>query len=186
MNIYIDNNVWNYFFENDINLESYFPKNEFSLLITTHGRFEVQQMPDSCLDMKQYIETSLSLYVSVDGIFGFYDPSLPDNEQRVCGFDQGRFTSLEESSIRSELQIKYGTKKKRKETQILFQQEADIELASRSTQGVVITFDVKRGPLLEAKEKGGNVVMLSSNEASKLPVEQFMKKLLDAIKNKKI
>ena len=186
MNVYIDNNVWNYFFDNKIQIDSYFSQDEFKLLITLHGEYEIEQMPDSCSNLKQYIKGSLNTYVSVDSIFGFHNPDLPDDQQRVVGFDQGRFTSVSESIIKSGLYLKYGSKKKRKETQILFEQEADIELASRAMKNVVITFDSKKGPLKETMQNGGKIVFLNYKESLEMPVDIFMRKLIEKVSAYKI
>jgi len=114
MNVFIDNNVWNYFFENQIQIDLYFPKEEFKLFITQQGEYEVEQMPDSCAGLKKYVKDCLKIYVTVERIFGFYNPSLPADQQRVAGFDQGRFSSDRENIVRSDLHSKYGSQKKTK------------------------------------------------------------------------
>ena len=156
----------------------YFPKDRFNLFIIKHGRFEVDQMPDSCSELRSYIESHFDNCVTINSAFGFRDPSLPDSEQRVSGFGVGRFTSKEENDARRELKEKYGSNIKRKETQILFKQEADIELAARSTQNIVLTFDARKGPLKEAFDSGHKVIFLSYDEAENFLVDDFMTDLL--------
>lgn len=181
MNIFIDNNVWDYFYNHDLDLIKYFPIDKYKLCITKHGKYEVQQMPDSCKGLIKYVNKNLEQFIEVDSAFGFYNLDIPADEQRGSGYGEGRYISQEESRISSELTKKYGTSIKRKHTQILFQQEADIELATRALENTVLTFDAKKGPLKEISEKGGKVLFLSTKEAQEKTVECFMSTLLDKV-----
>jgi len=67
----------------------------------------------------------------------------------------------------------------------LFEQEADIELATRSMKNIVVTFDTKKA-LTEAKQNGGYVVLLSHKESCSLPVDTFMENLLKKVREFKI
>ncbi len=158
---------------------------EYKLCITKHGEFEIQQMPSSCDDLKEYVRKYLEQYVKIDSIFGFYNPELPKDEQRYSGFGEGRFISDDESREYKDLSKKYGTSKKRKETQILFKQEADVALAIRAKNNVVLTFDVKNGPLKEISGKGGKVIFLNVQESKNISSDRFMSALLSEIEKYK-
>jgi hypothetical protein len=82
--------------------------------------------------------------VKIDAVFGFYSDLFPEQYQRSSGFSKGRFSNTLEGEIRTSLLKKFGSPEKRKESQILFKEEADIELAVRSKFHPVVTFDGQR------------------------------------------
>jgi len=172
--VFIDHNIWDELSKRQLDLGICFPENEFTLCVTKHGKFEVQQTPDSCIELKAYISKYLDSFVHVDALFGFYNPSLPDNEQRAGGFGFGRFTCVEDKAFRKELIQKYGSKAKRKESQILFKQEADIELGVRALKFPVLTLDIKAGPLKDAYDQGGKVILLNRKFIRTLSNDEFM------------
>ena len=175
MIIFLDHNIWDQLYIRNIDLNISFPKELYSLYITTQGRLEKQQTPDTKVGLKNYIDKYCSTkQVNEDFIFGFGNPNLPPEEQRVSGFGS-RYSSEQENIIRTELYKKYGYHKKRKPSQILSPQEADIELASRSLCNVVITLDVKTGPLRDAKNMGGKIVFFNLCEIQKLDDIDFIK-----------
>lgn len=169
IDVYIDNNIWDFVLSNEIDLKSCFPQSEFQLLISKHGRFEIEQMPDndSTRPLKAYVYDMLQNCVEEQHRFGFYDPSLPDDEQRASGFGVGAWGSVIENDMRALLHQLHGSEYKRKEMLILKKQEADIELGALSACNFVITLDKKPGPLRSAKENGGKVIFL--NEISACP-----------------
>ncbi|MDC9729844.1 MAG: hypothetical protein PSN04_11045 [Methyloprofundus sp.] len=186
MRIFLDNNLWNYLADNEIDLMYYFPANRYELCITTHGKYEIEQLVN---ENKQYIkEFALDALISTvreDSIFGFYSDLFPKEHQRSSGFGAGRFIDESESLLRTKLVSKYGTLEKRKETQILFKQEADIELAWRSKNSPVITFDAnKSGPLLYALNQGWKVVSLDVDRSRKIPSGEFMQEIVSAVEAK--
>lgn len=183
MNIFIDHNVWDQLFIRNVDLDVCFPKDKFSLFVTTEGVLEIKQTPDSKLELKEYIERYVKDYVMEDSIFGFNDPSLPSDEQRVSGFGLGRFGSVVENEIRTMLASKYRSTKKRKATQILYPQEADIELATRSIDHIVLTLDKKAGPLKDAKELGGKVVFINLSEIEGLGTDEFVNYIWNKVSN---
>jgi len=174
MNIFIDNNVWDQLFLRNVDLNIYFPEDKYSIFVTSQGVFEVAQIPSTKKELKKYIEKYINDYVMEDSIFGFNDPNLPSDEQRVSGFGFGRFGSVVENRIRTKLASKYESTKKRKASQILSSQEADIELATRSIDNIVLTLDKKAGPLKDAKELGGNVVFINLSEIEGLSADEFV------------
>ena len=148
------------------------------MFISKHGHFEIDQMPPSRIELKKFIYTYLNVRVSEDHIFGFHNDQIPNNVQRVSGFGMGRFTSIEENQERNFLNKKFGTNEKRKPENILFKQEADIELGALSMTNIVISFDTKRGPLKESSKRGGKVIFLSKEKSEKTPVDDFMNNIL--------
>lgn len=186
MRVFLDNNLWDYFADNDIDLLHYFPRDIYELCITTHGKYEILQLVK---EHKKYVRDfalkALGTSVQEDAVFGFYSALFPKEYQRSSGFGAGRFCSKSESLTRSELLSKYGTSEKRKESQILFKQEADIELASRSKENPVITFDAnKSGPLRYALEQGWKVISLDVARSIDVVPEKFMQEIVSAVKQK--
>ncbi|PKG39750.1 hypothetical protein [Psychromonas sp. Urea-02u-13] len=183
MKIFIDNNFWDYLVDNNLSLESYFPKVRFSLYITTHGKYEIVQMPERCSTVKEYAQRNLhSGMVKEDAVFGFHSDLFPEEYQRSSGFGKGRFSTTEEQAILRKLLEKYGTIEKRHDTQILFKQEADIQIAARSMFHPIITFDAKKkGALNYMSKNGGKVVFLSRKESESISPSKFMRNLLRRI-----
>lgn len=163
ISIYIDNNVWDFLFKNGLNLRDYFPAEKYRILISKHGRFEITQMPDAPdrVQLKNYIFSVLAKDVEEQHTFGFFNPTHSESEQRNAGFGMGAFTSVSENEERARLKAQYGTTQKRKETLILYKQEADIELGALSLTNFVLTLDKKDGPLKSASENGGKVIFLN-------------------------
>jgi hypothetical protein len=185
--VFLDNNMWNYLADNEIDLLHYFPSNSYELFITTHGKYEILQL---VTEDKQYVKEfaleALKSIVREDAIFGFYSDLFPKEYQRASGFGVGRWFDKSESLVKSELISKYGTSKKRKESQILFKEEADIELAARSKNSPVITFDAnKSGPLLYALNQGWQVVSLDVDRSRSIPSSEFMQEIVSAVEAKK-
>jgi hypothetical protein len=173
--VFIDHNIWDELAKRQLDLGICFPENEFTLCVTKHGKFEVQQTPESCIELKAYINKYLDSFVHVEALFGFYNPSLPDNEQRAGGFGFGRFSGcVQDEAFRKELIQKYGTNAKRKESQILFKQEADIDLGVRALKFPVLTLDIKAGPLKEAYDRGGKVILLDRKFIRTLSNNEFV------------
>jgi hypothetical protein len=57
----------------------------------------------------------------------------------------------------------------------LYAKEADISLAARSFQSIVLSLDKKNGPLKSALKQGGKVVFLTDFDASGLSLRDFIK-----------
>ncbi len=183
MRVFLDNNMWNYLADNKIDLLYYFPRNSYELFITTHGKYEILQLVK---EDKQYVKEfaleALKSIVREDAVFGFYSELFPKEYQRSSGFDVGRWFDKSESLVKSELTSKYGTSEKRKESQILFKEEADIELAVRSKNSPVITFDAnKSGPLLYALNQGWQVISLDVERSRNISSSEFMQEIVSAV-----
>jgi hypothetical protein len=168
--VYIDHNVWHYLFEHGVNLADALPKDEFRLCITREANFEIQLAPP---DKKAFIEATIAkCEIVTDTFFGFNDINLPQNEQRVGGFDIARFASEEEMGFIASWSKRLTSKNKRPTK--LYPKEADFSLAARSFHSVVLSFD-KKGPLKDAYDRGGKVVFLTDFDKSGMSLRDFIK-----------
>ncbi|MCW8827611.1 MAG: hypothetical protein OQK94_00995 [Gammaproteobacteria bacterium] len=162
ISLFIDNNVWDLFLARGIDLLSELPPNEFAIRITREAEFEIPLMP---LEKRQYVEEAIKVRnVKTDMYFGFYDESLPPDQQRVGGFGDkdnpgvgGRFASEEEQAILRRERMSIGTTKR---PTGLFKNEADVSLAARSAVSVVLTCDGKRSLKRARDVLGGAVIDL--------------------------
>lgn len=97
VSIYLDTNVWDFLFERQLDLEVELPSDEFCICITREAEFEIPPIPDGKAELKMFIEATIARCgIQTNSFFGFYDDRLPQNEQRVGGFDEGRWASPEE------------------------------------------------------------------------------------------
>ncbi|WP_215796719.1 hypothetical protein [Rheinheimera oceanensis] len=174
LKVFIDHNIWDELFARKLDLECFFPTEQFTFYVTKHGKYEVQQTPESCMELKEYINRYLDSLVKVDAMFGFHNSNLPPDQQRSGGFGIGRFSNKTNELFRKNLNQKFGTSQKRKSTQIFYKQEADIELAVRSLIYPVLTLDIKPGPLKEAQEQGGKVILLERQFIKPLSNSDFV------------
>ncbi len=177
IDIYLDNNIFDYLYENNIDILKEFPNNRFSLKITKEISFEVEAITN--LDKQNFIK-NLS-YIEICPIFGFSDNRHSFNKQRNGGFDIGGFPSVKQNKYKEELRNKF-LKLKKNPKHDLYKEEADIDLAVRSVEYIVLTLDEKRnkkkGPLNDAHEKGYNIVFLRDFDLKKESLNHFVKEYL--------
>lgn len=153
ISLFVDSNAWDVFFDRGVDLRAELPGDQFSIQITREAEFEIHHMP---ADKRKYVEAALNdKTVSTDTYFGFYDESLPPDQQRVSGFDCGRFASEEELAVLSAESYSVGPTIR---PTGLYKNEADVSLAARSVVSVVLTCD-GRGALKRAKTKHGGTVV---------------------------
>jgi hypothetical protein len=82
INVYIDNNIWDFLFERRIDLCVELSGDEFCLLLTHEAEFEFPLIPKK----KAFIESTIARCgIRTDRYFGFHDDSLPLSEQRIGG-----------------------------------------------------------------------------------------------------
>jgi len=170
--IYIDNNVWDFLFERSIDLSVEFPNHTYCLCMTREAEFEIPPIPDSKADLKVFIEDTISRCVMTDFLFGFRDERHTAEDQRYGGFDQGRWASEQEIAFFRQQHTKIGSNKK-KATR-LYPQEADISLAARSFESIVLTLDAKKGPINTAYQQGGRVIFLKGLDESNLSLRGYV------------
>jgi hypothetical protein len=116
--IFIDHNVWHRLFALHLDLAAELPSDEVARSITREAEFEIAATTEPTL--KAYIDNAIAkCRVITDTYFGFYCERLPDEEQRIGGFDVGRWASTQEKTK-------------------LYSSEAAISLAARSFDSVVL------------------------------------------------
>ncbi|WWG78712.1 hypothetical protein VRC34_18740 [Pseudomonas poae] len=88
ISVYIDANVWNILFDHQIDLTTEFPANQYCLCMTREAEFEIPPIPEEKAELKTFINATVQRAVKTVPLFGFYDESVPADEQRYGGFDQ--------------------------------------------------------------------------------------------------
>lgn len=173
--VYIDNSAWDFLFARKLDLAIELPREEFCISITREAEFEIPPIPSNKADLKAFIETTIKrCSIQTDSFFGFNDSSLPQDEQRVGGFNVGRWPSQQEIAFID--QQRHRLKDKKRPTK-LHPNEADISLAARSFHSIVLTGEKKStsGPLKDAFEQGGKVIFLEDFDKSKMSLSDFIK-----------
>jgi len=180
INVYIDNNIWDFLLARRIDLAVALPSDKFCLYLTREAEFEVRAIPTVLrgkAELKAFIEATIAKCdIRTDTLFGFNDDSLPPDEQRVGGFDEGRWASSEEMDFMVQQRPALKTAKKRPTK--LHPGEADISLAARAFHSVVLSLDDKPGPLRDASRQGGKVFFLTGFDDSGLSLSNFILKEL--------
>lgn len=172
ISIYIDNNVWDFLYERQLDLSAELPATRYCLCMTREAEFEIPPIPADKAGLKRFIDTTIAKCVQTVSLFGFYDETLPADEQRFAGFDVGRFASDMELAF-IEQQRKSITARKKEKTK-LFGNEADVSVAARSFESVVLTLDAKKGPINTAYEQGGLIVFLKEFDDSGLSLSDYV------------
>jgi hypothetical protein len=81
VDVYIDLNVWHFLYQKHLHLERELPGDEFRLCLTREAEFEIACAPS---DLKAFIEAAIKRCgIRTKPLFGFADPNLPAEEQRV-------------------------------------------------------------------------------------------------------
>jgi hypothetical protein len=107
--IYIDSNVWDFLHYRNFDLSIELPREEFSLCLTRETEFEISLMPP---DKKAYVDKAIQTRnVETRPYFGFGNPDLSPDKQRVAGFDQGHFITYEEAGFIQQQHKKRPSKK---------------------------------------------------------------------------
>ena len=171
-NIFLDSDVWDFLFDRKIDLAVEFPRDQFRLFVTREAEFEIPHIPEP---KKTFVEAAIAkCEIGTDTVFGFFDDLHPTEEQRVGGFDQGRWGSQEEVNFRASETPSASIRPTK-----LYKNEADVSLAGRSflAHSAVLTLN-RKGPLKRAHEKGGKVVFLNDFDSSGLSLRGFVLKAI--------
>lgn len=177
INVFIDSNVWNFLFDLQIDLAVALPPDRFCLYLPREVELENGAIPPEKVALRAFIEATIAKCdIRTDKLFGFCDDSLPPHEQRVGGFDEGRWISPQEHEFMGQ-QAPMEIAKKRPTTP-LYPKEADISLAARASHSVVLSLDAKAGPISDAHRQGGMVVFLTDFDQSGLSLGDFILKSL--------
>jgi hypothetical protein len=176
IDVYIDNNIWDFLFEHRLDLCVELPPSEFRLCLTREGEFEIPPIPPHKAELKAFIEkTRAHCDVKTVPRFGFYDEKHPPDEQRVGGFDIGQWTSNEELTF---MESQHSRLSSTQRPTGLYKQEADISLAARAFHSVVISLEQKAGPLRTAYTQGAKVVFLSEFNSQNESLGAFIRSTL--------
>ncbi len=152
VDVYIDHNVWHFLLKRHLRLECELPADEFRL---------------------SFIEATIQCCgIRTKSLFGFADPNLPAEEQRVGGWGEGEWASAEELRFIEQQQPRLGATKRPTK---LYKNEADIAFGARAFNGVVLTLDAKRGPIKDAHAQKGKVVFLGDFDGSGQSLRDFIK-----------
>ncbi|SEO71685.1 hypothetical protein [Pseudomonas sp. Snoq117.2] len=172
VSVYIDNNVWDFLFARGLDLSVELPSDRYCLCMTREAEFEIPPISPEKAELKRFIEATVAKCVKTVPIFGFYDESLPPDEQRAGGFGVGRYASDAEIEFVDQQRKTIGNKKRDKSK--LYKNEADVSIASRSFESVVLSLDAKKGPINTAYKQGGLVVFLTEFDGSSLSLSNFV------------
>lgn len=178
--VFLDNNIWDFLLCSGLDLCAELPAETFDLFITREGEFELDAIPDvdvngaSKVALKRFIaRTRATCNVKVQSFFGFPDPRFADGEQRVAGFDEGYWAPSSALTF-IEAQRQKRPEKPQQRRSKLYPLEADISLAARAFDAVVLTRDEKPGPLRDARAQGGRVLYISEYRASGLNLRAYI------------
>jgi len=179
--VFIDNNVWDVFYRFDVDLRLEMVGSILTLWITREGEFEIQCIPQSPL--RAYVDGVMrSGLVGVDACFGFYDINFTIGEQRVGGFSDytqsvsgGRFIEADEALFIVQNSGKINRHVVRPTR--LFKHEADVALASRAIDSVVLTAD-KKGVLKNARYGLAHRIIDMTNYSRTVSLVDFIKSQL--------
>lgn len=151
--IFIDAGAWNLLFEFELDLALELPRPEFVLAQTRGAEFEIGTGKPA---LDAYIRDTITrCQVRTDSYFGFFVESHTAEDQRLGGFDVGRFATPAEIAFLAGHRALSSVRPTG-----LNKHEADISLAARSLHSVVLTMDRRSTALRHAYEQGGKVLWL--------------------------
>lgn len=158
ISVTIDSNVWNLLFDLNINLDTALPKDRFKLFIPREVDIELSAIPDrpDKRSLKNYIQTQISsAQVQTVWVFGFACDGTSLHRRGSFGFST--FQSDTARKFYDLIRDKYLIGKAQTNSQ-LGRNEADAALGANSFSSVVMTLDLKPGPLAVALENGGKIL----------------------------
>lgn len=174
ISVYIDNNVWDFLFERQLDLAAELPRDEFCVFITREAEFEIPPIPAHKAELKAFIQSTIvQCEIRTNRLFGFGDASVPEDEQRVGGFGIGWWARKQELAFIRQQRTPPRDAPKRPTK--LYKNEADISLAARSFEAVVLSLDRKPGPLYDAYGRGGRVVFLKDFDQAGLSLADLIR-----------
>ena len=72
ISVYIDNNVWDFLFDRQMDLATELPRDEFCICITREAEFEIPPMPP---EKRAFAEATIAkCIITTDAFFGFNGP----------------------------------------------------------------------------------------------------------------
>lgn len=148
-NIVVDSNGWNFLYDNSISLTSS-ELGEYNFQITKEVSREMERLKGNAAKggLYDFFLREASNLESPLIYFGFLDPNLPEDEQRVGGFGVGGFASVHQREFFDKTAGQVKTSKRG----VYYKNEADRLIGSRGINNTyILTGDLKAGPLKEAR-----------------------------------
>jgi hypothetical protein len=174
--ITLDNNVWNFLFDRNIDLATELPPGGFAIFITREVEIEKNAIPEkeATIALKRYISrTVASASIQTTRVFGF--ARVEPGPERYGGFDVGVWQSPTETEFYAAIRERFLMGKSQKKSQ-LSDNEGDAAVAAKSFSSIAITCEApgKPGPLRFAAEHGGKVLYLDTFDGRGLTLRQFI------------
>lgn len=174
--ITLDNNVWNFLFDRNIDLASELPPDRFSIYITREVEIESSAIPghESKKELKGYIARTIAACgITTTSVFGFAHEG--PGPQRLGGFDVGVWQSQTETEFYAAIRGRFLVGKGQKNSE-LFDNEGDAAVAAQSFSSIALTCErsSKQGPLSFAAAHGGKVLYLDGFEHSGVTLGRFI------------
>ena len=172
----LDNNVWNFFFTNNMDLTVELPQDRFAVFITREVEIETMAIPsDEARDaLKRYIaQTIEACGIKTTWVFGFaHEGSGPE---RYGGFGVGVWQSKTEQEYYAAIQHRFLKGKGLRKSE-LSTNEGDAAVGAQSFFSVALTCErpSKPGPLRFARENGGAVLFLPDLEQSGQTLRKYV------------
>lgn len=176
----IDSNVWNLLFDLKLDLAVELPSDCFKLFIPREVEIELAAIPE-CTDkraLKDYIRTQIAAaQVQTQWVFGFAHDS--DGPQRCGGFDIGTWQNETERKFYDLIRERYLLSKPATKSQ-LTRNEGDAALGANSFSSVVLTLDLKPGPLTVAQVNGGKILDMRPFREAGIDLASYVTAYYDA------
>ena len=174
--ITLDNKVWNFLFQRNVDLAAELPLDRFAIFITREVEIEKDAIPgnESKRDLRQYIARTVAMAkIETTWVFGFAREE--PGPERHGGFDVGLWQSPTETEFYAAIHERFLTGKSEKKSQ-LSDNEGDAAVTAKSFSSIALTCERpnKPGPLSFAATHGGKVLHLDRFDASGLTLREFI------------
>lgn len=170
----IDSNVWDLFHRLDLRLSTELPNNRFLLFIPREIEIEIVAIPahHDKEALKTYIAREMAdSAIDVTALFGFARQDC--GPQRLGGFGFGTFQSEDARGFYAAIREPYLLNRSARKSG-LTSNEGDAAVAAASLSSVVLTLDMKPGPLRTALDHGGKVLDMTPFERSGLSLADYI------------
>lgn len=174
ISVTLDNNVWDFLFENKIDLARRFPKDYFALFITREVEIETAAIPLAKRLFHDYILHSIeTANIQTSCTLGFDTGEIPC---RRGSFGEGTFQSPLEAEIHEGMRRFLRTIPR---PNGLYKNEGDISVAVASFFSIVLTMERadNSGPLQFARQNGGQVLHLLHLPDGPIQLRQYVENL---------
>jgi len=176
--ITLDNNVWNFLYDTNVDLALELPSERFPIFITREVEIETLAIPTATKSaLKDFVARTIAgCGITTTWVFGF--DSGPPETRRYGGFDQGVWQSQTEREFYEAIRHRYLTNKGMKRSR-LNGNEGDAAVAAQSFSSIALTSESPRkpGPLRYAAEHGGKVLYLTEFASSGLSLRSYIERL---------